>query len=160
MSSGGEYELREHDTETPAILLGKREQLPQLIKALDTGADDFLTLPFPMAEMAARLKAVLRRSHSQRTPTIAAGLLVLDQSQRKIHEHGQELTLTAKEFALLELLAHPPRRVRGLSRRAGGGCLVRHPGRHAFSPAGKSHLPATKKARRSKHHPGPCGKGV
>jgi DNA-binding response OmpR family regulator len=96
--------LREHDFETPIFLLGKREQLPQLIKALDTGADDFLTLPFPPAELTARLKAVLRRCHHQRSTLITALSLNLDQAQRKIHEHGQELTLTAKEFGLLELL--------------------------------------------------------
>lgn len=96
--------LREHDTDTPVILLGRREQLPQLIHGLDAGADDFLTLPFPPAELTARLKAVLRRSHHQRMPRITAGPLAFDQAQRKILLRERELTLSAKEFGVLELL--------------------------------------------------------
>jgi len=70
--------LREHDARTPIILLGRQQHRSRLIQALDVGADDFLVSPYPAAELAARIRAVMRRLHIMRRPMLSAGSLSFD----------------------------------------------------------------------------------
>lgn len=67
-------------------------------------ADDFLSLPFTPTELTARLKALLRRRHQQRLPSLVVGPLTFDQTHRKIYLRDHEMSLTPKEFGILELL--------------------------------------------------------
>jgi DNA-binding response OmpR family regulator len=100
-------------SELPVILLTARGEEADRIVGLELGADDYVTKPFSPRELAARVRAVLRRA----TPSDAAGErltfddLELDSSTREVRKSGSELRLTAKEFDLLWFLASHPRKV-------------------------------------------------
>jgi two-component system KDP operon response regulator KdpE len=90
----------------PVIVLSVRESVEDKVKALDAGADDYLTKPFHPAELFARLRAVVRHAHGTTTPTeIATGALKIDLSSRTVCINNAEIHLTATEYALLKLLA-------------------------------------------------------
>ena len=100
-------------SELPVILLTARGEEADRIVGLELGADDYVTKPFSPRELAARVRAVLRRS----SPAVAAGErlafddLELDAETREVRRGGRELQLTAKEFDLLWFLASHPRKV-------------------------------------------------
>jgi DNA-binding response OmpR family regulator len=101
-------DLRRQDVKTPILMLTARDTVDVKVKALDSGADDYLTKPFAFAELLARLRALLRRSQFDLTLKLRAADLVLDPVTRRVTRAGQDITLTPKEFALLEcLLRHP-----------------------------------------------------
>jgi DNA-binding response OmpR family regulator len=101
-------DLRRQDIKTPILMLTARDTVDVKVKALDSGADDYLTKPFAFAELLARLRALLRRSQFDLTLKLRAADLVLDPVTRRVTRAGQDITLTPKEFALLEcLLRHP-----------------------------------------------------
>ncbi|QPL05297.1 MULTISPECIES: response regulator transcription factor [Actinomyces] len=105
--------LRSQGTWTPVILLTQLDASYERISALDDGADDYLSKPFDPAELASRVRAVLRRSRGVARPLTAAtvltaGALVLDRSRRRVELDGREVMLTPKAVTLLDyLMSHP-----------------------------------------------------
>jgi DNA-binding response OmpR family regulator len=98
----------------PVIMLTARGDEADRIVGLELGADDYVTKPFSPRELAARVRAVLRRATKTPAPTVARlefDDLELDAATREVHAHGRKLRLTAKEFDLLYFLASNPRRV-------------------------------------------------
>ena len=90
---------------TPVLLLTARDTVRDRVRGLDTGADDYLVKPFELEELLARLRAIIRRSASQAQPRLQIGNVVIDTAARMVTRRGQSVTLTAREYALLEFLA-------------------------------------------------------
>jgi len=90
---------------TPVLMLTARDTVPDRIRGLDTGADDYLTKPFDIDELLARLRALIRRSAGQSSPQLVIGELTLDTAARRATVAGAEIVLTAREYSLLEYLA-------------------------------------------------------
>jgi len=114
--------------ETPIIILSVREQETMKVAALDEGADDYVTKPFSMPELLARVRANLRKT-AQAEPApavITAGDLYIDTASRIVRVRGAETHLTPKEFDLLLILANNPNRV----------LTHKHLLRHIWGPAG------------------------
>jgi two-component system OmpR family response regulator len=88
----------------PVLMLTARSAVGARIEGLDAGADDYLTKPFNFTELSARIRALVRRGAGERPTILQAGNLVLDPASRRVTRAGQRVELTAKEFALLELL--------------------------------------------------------
>jgi DNA-binding response OmpR family regulator len=103
--------IRGRGARTPIIMLTARDGLTDRIAGLDAGADDYLTKPFAYEELAARLRAVGRRSGTADRPDgarLSNGPIVLDETRRRVTVEGQPIELTSREFSLLEcLLRHP-----------------------------------------------------
>ena len=97
-------ELRRRGRWAPVIMLTARTAVEDRIAGLDSGADDYLSKPFAYSELTARLRALLRRGSLERAPTISAGELTIDPAARVAAIGGQELSLSAKEYDVLELL--------------------------------------------------------
>jgi two-component system KDP operon response regulator KdpE len=89
----------------PIIVLSVRGGDPDKVRALDLGADDFVTKPFSMTELLARVRAQLRRTTSPASTTLAFADLTVDLERRRVIQGGREVRLTPTEFSLLELLA-------------------------------------------------------
>lgn len=104
-------ELRQGSVATPVLLLTARDTVEDKVQGLDAGADDYLTKPFAFAELLARVRALLRRRAEARAPTLQVADLVLDPATRSVTRGGQPITLTNREFALLEYLLRNPGRV-------------------------------------------------
>jgi DNA-binding response OmpR family regulator len=96
---------REHGVATPVLILTARDAVEDRVRGLDAGADDYLIKPFVEDELAARLRALLRRGRLPLHATIAAGDLVIDQGGRSVSYKGRTVALAATEFRLLEYLA-------------------------------------------------------
>jgi two-component system OmpR family response regulator len=101
--------LRERGRWTPVLMLTARDAVRDRVAGLDAGADDYLTKPFSLAELLARLRALIRRGASERPAVLRVGDLSLDPAARRVARDGNPIELTAKEYALLE-------------------CFMRHPG--------------------------------
>jgi two-component system OmpR family response regulator len=100
--------LRENGVQTPIIILTARDSVDYVIAGLDVGADDYLTKPFDLGELAARLRALARRSPSERAPVLRVGDLALDLATHHVRRRDTEITLTTKEVRLLEaFMRHP-----------------------------------------------------
>lgn len=97
-------ELRARGVTTPVLMLTARDALDDRVRGLNTGADDYLTKPFAFAELLARLHALLRRSDLSRPVVLTVGDLTLDPLSHRVTRSGLPLSLTPKEYALLELL--------------------------------------------------------
>jgi two-component system copper resistance phosphate regulon response regulator CusR len=104
-------ELRATGSVVPVIMLTARDTVQDRITGLDIGADDYLTKPFAVTELLARLRALMRRGHVVRPATIQLGDLVLDTRAQRATRANRELGLTGKEYALLEYLAREQGRV-------------------------------------------------
>jgi len=96
---------------TPVLILTARSELDQRVKGLDAGADDYLTKPFAIEELLARVRALLRRSGGAPTGVLQIEDLVLNPMTREVTRSGQRLELTSKEYALLEYLMRNAGRV-------------------------------------------------
>lgn len=96
--------IRGRGLRTPVLMLTAKDGLEDRIAGLDTGADDYLVKPFEMGELLARLRAVIRRSYGAGSSLIKAGDLILDLSKRMVWRGGAEISLTGKEYAVLEYL--------------------------------------------------------
>jgi two-component system KDP operon response regulator KdpE len=96
-------------TQVPIIVLSARDAQGDKVDALDAGADDYVTKPFGMDELLARLRASLRRAApAEDTPTLEAGALVIDRRAKRVTKSGQEVRLTPTEWHLLEVLVGDP----------------------------------------------------
>ena len=104
-------ELRKSGQRVPILMLTARDAVEDRIAGLDHGADDYLTKPFEFRELLARLRALLRRSGELRPAKITIADLVLDTGAQTAKRAGRSVTLTAKEYALLEYLARNAGRV-------------------------------------------------
>ena len=96
--------LRESGVDTPIIMLSALSDVSDRIKGLNKGADDYLPKPFIIAELLARVKALLRRAHNMRQPVIKLKNIIFDTTARTVKRDGEEISLTNREFALLEYL--------------------------------------------------------
>ena len=90
---------------TPVLLLTARDAVRDRVRGLDTGADDYLVKPFELAELLARLRALIRRSASQSQARLEIGDVAIDTAAHTVTRRGQAVALTAREYALVEFLA-------------------------------------------------------
>jgi DNA-binding response OmpR family regulator len=98
-------ELRNSKIDTPILMLTARSLVEQRVEGLDAGADDYLTKPFAVAELLARVRALIRRRSTKSRTTIRYADLELDSQRRRVTRSGRPpIALTSKEFALLEFL--------------------------------------------------------
>jgi DNA-binding response OmpR family regulator len=103
--------LRQRGTKTPVLILTARSAVTDRVKGLDVGADDYLVKPFAIAELLARVRALLRRSGGEPAAKIQLDDLVLDPVAHEVRRAGRKVDLTAKEYALLEYFLRNPDRV-------------------------------------------------
>ena len=94
--------LREAGVWAPVLMLTARDAVRDRVAGLDAGADDYLTKPFSYAEFLARLRALVRRGDAERPVVLEAGGLRLDPATRQVWRDDEEISLSAKEFAVLE----------------------------------------------------------
>jgi len=97
--------LRQHGLQTPVLVLTAKDSVEDRVRGLDTGADDYLVKPFELAELLARLRALIRRSASQAQARLEIGSVVIDTAARTVTRNGEVVTLTAREYALVEFVA-------------------------------------------------------
>jgi len=90
---------------TPVLMLTARDQSRDRVRGLDTGADDYVVKPFDLAELLARLRALIRRTTNQTTNLIAIGSVEIDIAARIVKLRGQPVELTAREYSLIEFLS-------------------------------------------------------
>lgn len=99
--------IRVSHAQLPVLILTARDTVSDRVAGLDAGADDYLVKPFDMEELAARVRALLRRAHARGAPLITHGDLVVDPAGREVRKGGQPVDLSTREFAILvELLEH------------------------------------------------------
>ena len=104
--------LRKKGISTPVIFVTARGEVEDRVRGLDAGGDDYLAKPFSLAELLARLRAMLRRQRPQATNVLRLADLEMDLLSRKVRRAGQDIVLTNREFALLEfLLVNSPKPV-------------------------------------------------
>lgn len=97
-------ELRTNNVLTPILMLTAFDSVEDKVKGLRAGADDYLTKPFSFEELLARVQALLRRAQDYRSPLLEIEDLILDPVKKKVTRSGRAISLTAKEYALLEYL--------------------------------------------------------
>jgi two-component system copper resistance phosphate regulon response regulator CusR len=121
-------ELRTSGFRRPVLMLTARDAVDDRVAGLDSGADDYLTKPFDFKELLARLRALLRRSADFRPPVARVADLALDTASHAVERAGKSLSLTAKEYALLEYLVLNEGRVVGREQ------IAQHVWDEAFDP--------------------------
>jgi two-component system copper resistance phosphate regulon response regulator CusR len=102
---------RNSSKSVPILMLTARDSMMDTVHGLNLGADDYLSKPFQLEVFLARVRAVGRRGHVPRHPQLSAGRLLLDRNSHKVYRSEEELVLTKKEFAMLELLMRRANRV-------------------------------------------------
>jgi DNA-binding response OmpR family regulator len=107
--------IRDKGLKAPVLILTARDSTPEKVLNFEAGADDYLTKPFAFAELAVRVKALLRRGTTERSNVLRVDDLEVDRVNRKVRRAGRRIELTVKEYCLLEVLAANPGRV--MSRR-------------------------------------------
>ena len=100
--------MRRASIELPVLVISAREALAERVRALDSGADDYLTKPFDLDEVLARMRAVMRRHAGRGSPEVTYGALTLDPVRRMVHFRGAEEGLSTREFMLLVALMKNP----------------------------------------------------
>jgi two-component system, OmpR family, response regulator MprA len=95
----------------PILMLTAKDTIQDRVTGLDAGADDYLIKPFEVEELLARLRALLRRTQTERQPVLTFSDLTLDTNTRQAYRKEREINLTATEYDLIELFLHHPRQV-------------------------------------------------
>ncbi|WP_374325901.1 response regulator [Azonexus sp.] len=108
-------EMRGRGDQTPVLLLTARDTAEDKIAGLDHGADDYLTKPFDLGELQARIRALLRRAGGKAQPRLEHGGVSLDPASKRVSFNGQEVPLSAREYALLHALLSQPGHIRSRS---------------------------------------------
>jgi DNA-binding response OmpR family regulator len=103
--------LREQGRKMPVLVLTARDSVEDRVKGLDRGADDYLTKPFALDELRARLRALLRRGKEGSATTLRFADVAMDLLERSVRRGTRSIVLTAREFSLLEFFLRNPRRV-------------------------------------------------
>ena len=106
--------MRGTDPDVPVLFLTARDAVEDRVAGLTAGGDDYVTKPFSLEEVVARLRALMRRSGAQRSASsavLSVGDLSLDEDSHEVARAGEEISLTATEFELLRFLMRNPRRV-------------------------------------------------
>ena len=103
--------LRERAHWVPVLMLTARDAIEDRVRGLDGGADDYMTKPFSLAELTARLRALARRGQGERPTVLEAGGLRLDPATRAVTRDGAAIELSAREFTLLEAFMRRPGQV-------------------------------------------------
>lgn len=106
-------ELRKRGERVPVLILSARNTMPDKVEGLNLGADDYMTKPFDLPELIARIEVMLRRSRAEQAelPDLLFGDIVIDRHKRDVQVNGRAVELSAREFDLLCLLAASPGRV-------------------------------------------------
>ena len=104
-------EIRSEGVKTPVLLLTARDAIDDRVKGLDAGADDYLVKPFAFQELLARIRALLRRPPLQTGSILRASDLEMDLTTRQVWRAGKAISLTPREFSLLEMLLRHPNQV-------------------------------------------------
>jgi DNA-binding response OmpR family regulator len=106
-------ELRKRQERVPVLILSARDTTTDKVKGLQQGADDYMTKPFDLPELIARIQVMLRRRHTTRQdrPILQLGNIAIDRTARSVYLHGRPIPLSAREFDLLCLLAESPEQV-------------------------------------------------
>jgi len=99
-------EMRRADIKTPVLMLTAKGDIEDRIRGLDLGADDYLAKPFSIAELMARIRALLRRTSDQGISLLGTGTLTLNTATREVEVNHQPVNLTPKEFSILEFLLY------------------------------------------------------
>src|SRR5262245_4243589 len=99
---------RKTGNKTPLVLITARDELDDRVAGLDLGADDYITKPFEMRELMARLRAIIRRSGGAAISTLSNGEIELDLDTHEVRYRGKSLVLSAREFGLLRALLDRP----------------------------------------------------
>ena len=97
--------IREKDRRTAVLILTAKDTAEDRVRGLDLGADDYLVKPFVFAELLARVRALVRRKYDARSPVLKVGDMEIDTAARVVRRAGNSIELSAREYALLELLA-------------------------------------------------------
>ena len=100
--------LRQRGNRIPVLITTARDAVSDRVRGLDAGADDYLVKPFDLDELAARIRALLRRQAGRAQPLIVVGKLTLDPATREVTFDGQPVALSGREFTLLEALVNRP----------------------------------------------------
>lgn len=100
--------LRRKGVATPVLVITARDSVADRVKGLDAGADDYLVKPFDLDELSARIRALMRRHAGRASPIIELGPLVLDPATHEVSLNGSPVTLSAREFSLLQALMEQP----------------------------------------------------
>jgi DNA-binding response OmpR family regulator len=98
--------LRTRGSRTPILCLTARDGVADRVKGLDSGADDYLVKPFAWEELLARVRSMVRRGHGQKSTVMTVGDLEIDTARKSARRAGRAIELSAREYALLEYLAH------------------------------------------------------
>jgi two-component system response regulator QseB len=103
--------LRASGNAVPVLIASARDTVEDRIAGLEAGADDYLLKPFDLKELIARIRAILRRHSGSGSPLMKAGSIVMDPGRKSVTLNGDEIDLSAKEFAVLEALMQRPGKV-------------------------------------------------
>ena len=103
--------LRERGTSTPVLVLTARDAVPDRIRGLDLGADDYVIKPVDLYELGARLRSLVRRAHGQMQDSLRSGGVLLEPAARQVSLNGEAVTLSTREFDLLQALMRNAGRV-------------------------------------------------
>lgn len=98
--------LRKSGKSTPVLFLTARDSVVDRVKGLDSGANDYLVKPFAFEELMARIRAMTRKAFGQATNLLKAGDLTMDLAAHRVTRAGEDITLSAREYALLEYMMH------------------------------------------------------
>ncbi|MEI8598820.1 response regulator transcription factor [Vibrio sp. M60_M31a] len=103
--------IRDENINTPVVILSARDALTERVEGLNAGADDYLTKPFEMVELIARIRAQLRRASGNASPVMQIGDLSLDTRTSKVMWKGEAVSLTALEYKVVAYFVHNPEKV-------------------------------------------------